>query len=112
MRIICALALSAVLSLAAGTQQASPVLLEINGDVAHPLTLQEQDWKALKHVSISASNAHEKKTAVHQGVLLLDLLQAAGVPSGENLRGKSLATCVVVTASDGYKVTFSLAELD
>jgi len=112
MRIICALVLSAVLSLAAGTQQAGPVLLEINGDVAHPLTFQEQDWKVLKHVSISASNAHEKKTAVHQGVPLLDLLQAAGVPSGENLRGKLLATCVVVTASDGYKATFSLAELD
>jgi hypothetical protein len=112
MKIMCTLAVLAVLQLAAWTQQANPAFLEISGDVSHPQAFQEREWKALKHISISASNAHEKKAAVYQGVPLLDLLQAAGVPTGENLRGKALATCIVVTASDGYKVTFSLAELD
>ena len=34
------------------------------------------------------------------------------MPQGENLRGKSLATYVVAEAEDGYRVVFSLAELD
>ncbi len=45
-------------------------------------------------------------------MLLRDLLKEAGVPAGENLRGKALATSIVVVANDGYQVTFSIAELD
>lgn len=66
----------------------------------------------MKHVSISATNAHEKKTAMYSGVLLGDLLKDAGVPTGENLRGKAMSTVVVVSASDGYQVVFSIGELD
>jgi hypothetical protein len=58
----------------------------------------------MKHVSVMVST--------FSGVPLLDILQSAGVPTGESLRGKALTTCVIITASDGYKVTFSLAELD
>jgi DMSO/TMAO reductase YedYZ molybdopterin-dependent catalytic subunit len=36
----------------------------------------------------------------------------AGVTLGEKLRGKELATYVVASATDGYQVVFSLAELD
>jgi hypothetical protein len=45
-------------------------------------------------------------------VPLRDLLKEAGVPAGENLRGKAMSTCIVVSASDGYQVAFSWAELD
>ena len=100
------------LQVAARTQQAPGALLEIGGDVPHPRAFQEQDWKQLKHTSVSATNAHEKKTATYSGVALRDLLKEAGVPSGENLRGKGLTTCVVVAAADGYQVAFSIAELD
>lgn len=99
-----------VLELASWAQSAP--FLEISGDVPHPRTFQEQEWKQLRHVTITAANEHEKKTFTYAGVPLLDLLQTAGVPSGENLRGMALTTCVVITASDGYKVTFSIAELD
>jgi DMSO/TMAO reductase YedYZ molybdopterin-dependent catalytic subunit len=101
-----------ILQIAASAQQAAPAWLEIGGDVPHPRTLQEQDWKQLKHTSLSATNAHEKKTATYSGVPLRDLLKDAGVPLGENLRGKALATCIVIIAADGYQVTFSIAELD
>jgi hypothetical protein len=67
MRIMRTLASLAVLQLAAWTQLASSSYLEISGDVPHPQTFREQDWKALKHVSISASNAHKKKTSVYSG---------------------------------------------
>ncbi|HEY1938746.1 MAG TPA: molybdopterin-dependent oxidoreductase [Candidatus Angelobacter sp.] len=106
------LAILIVLQAAAWTQQAAPGYLEISGDVPHPRTFQEQEWKAMKHVSVIATNAHDKKTSTFSGVPLLDILQSAGVPTGENLRGKALTTCVTITASDGYKVIFSLAELD
>jgi len=105
-------AFCAIVQLAAWTQQVSGPILEISGDVPHPRTFQEQEWKQLKHVTLSATNAHDKKTATFEGVPLLDLLQAAGLPSGENLRGKALATSVIVAASDGYQVAFSIAELD
>jgi DMSO/TMAO reductase YedYZ molybdopterin-dependent catalytic subunit len=102
----------AIFQIAAWAQQAAPGLLEISGDVPHPRIFQEQDWKQLKHTSLSATNAHEKKTATYTGVPLRDLLRDAGLPSRENLRGKALATCIVIIAADGYQVTFSIAELD
>jgi len=57
-------------------------------------------------------NPHSKKTETYQGVSLEYLLQKAGVPQGEQLRGKAMADYVLATASDGYRVVFSLAELD
>lgn len=112
MRVLRSLGVCLFLQLAAWAQQGSQPFLEITGDVPHPRTFQEQEWKQLKHVSISATNAHEKKTANYSGVPLGELLREAGVPTGENLRGKAMSTCIVVSASDGYQVVFSIAELD
>jgi hypothetical protein len=39
-------------------------------------------------------------------------LKQAGVPLGPGLRGAALSTYVMVSASDGYQVLFSLGELD
>src|SRR5258708_17733802 len=102
-------AICVILQMAAWAQAG---ILEISGDVARPRAFQEQEWKQLKHVSLSATNAHEKKTSTFAGVPLRDLLKNAGVPSGEDLRGQSLTTCVVIIAADGYQVVFSIAELD
>src|SRR5262245_29648755 len=101
-----------IVQLAALAQQVSGPVLEISGDVPHPRTFQEQGWKQLKHISLTATNAHEKKTATYSGVPLRDLLKDAGVPSGESLRGKAFSTTIVVRATDGYQVAFSIAELD
>ena len=46
------------------------------------------------------------------GVWLADLAAAAGLPAGEALRGPALTTLIVAEAGDGYRVAFSLAELD
>src|SRR5262249_36132312 len=112
MRILRLLAVCVALQFIAFAQQTSLPLLEISGDIPHPRTFQEQEWKQLKHTSITATNSHEKKTATYGGVLLRDLLREAGAPSGENLRGKAMATSIVINATDGYQVVFSLAELD
>jgi len=51
-------------------------------------------------------------SAQYAGVSLRDILAHAGVPGGHDLRGKAMTRYVVVDAADGYRVTFSLAELD
>lgn len=106
------LILFTVVQLVARGQQTPAPLLEVSGDVPHSRSFQQHDWKQLKHVSLTATNAHDKKTASYSGVPLRDLLKEAGVPAGENLRGKAMSTCIVVSASDGYQVAFSWAELD
>ena len=112
MKILRLLVFWTAIELAAWAQQAPAPILEISGDVPHPRAFQEQEWKQLKHVSVSATNVHDKKTATYSGVPLRDLLSEAGVPRGENLRGKAMATVIVVSARDGYQVAFSIGELD
>jgi hypothetical protein len=46
------------------------------------------------------------------GVWLRDLAAAAGAPSGEAVKGPALVMTVVAEAADGYRVVFSLGEID
>jgi hypothetical protein len=55
---------------------------------------------------------HAGALATYEGVLLGELLGFAGVPLGDDLKGRRLALCLLVQASDGYQVVFSLAEVD
>jgi hypothetical protein len=45
-------------------------------------------------------------------VTLKAVLERAGVGFGESLKGKQLASCLVVEAADGYRVVFALPEMD
>lgn len=47
-----------------------------------------------------------------EGVALADLLARAGAPSGEALRGTALTLVVIAKGRDGYRVAFSLGEID
>lgn len=86
--------------------------LTISGDVAKPVSLSLADFSALPHKTLKVTNPHDQKDEVYEGVPLADLLKLAGAPGGEKLRGAALATYVLVEAADGYRVVFSLAELD
>ena len=94
------------------TVSAAPATLSLTGDVAQELHLTAADLKALPRTTLTAMDAHEKQTHRFEGVTLAELLKRAGVPAGENLRGKSMTLCVVAAASDGYHAVFSLSELD
>jgi len=48
----------------------------------------------------------------YEGVWLHEILRKAGVPLGEQLRGRALTTYVLAEALDGYQVVFSIGELD
>lgn len=52
------------------------------------------------------------KTIACEGVALTALLARAGVPAGEALRGPALASVVIASGKDGYRVLFSLGEID
>jgi len=88
------------------------VSLVVSGDVAKPLSLSGGDLEHLSRTTIKVMNSHEGKEETYEGVLLSVLLSQAGVPQGSKLNGKALATYVEAEGSDGYRVLFSLAELD
>ena len=94
--------------------QATPTVAElrIGCDVSTPLVLTIADLKKMARKTLSVANPHDKKTETYEGVLLEELLNKAGVAQGEKLRGALMATYVIAEAEDGYRVVFSLAELD
>jgi DMSO/TMAO reductase YedYZ molybdopterin-dependent catalytic subunit len=86
--------------------------LRIAGAVTTPLVLTVSDLKKMPRKTLSVVNPHDKKKETYEGVLLEELLRRAGVPQGDQLRGPSMATYVLAEGEDGYRVVFSLAELD
>ena len=65
----------------------------------------------LPHTSAKAKE-HDGTVATFTGVALVDVLKVAGVEFGESMRGKRLATYLLVEAADGYRAVFALAEID
>ncbi len=94
---------------AVGTQ-AAPVVVKVTGEVATPLRLKAE-LNQLPRQSVVA-RAHDGKESRFEGVALFDVLKKAGLPTGNELRGKAVALYLVVEAADGYRAVFALPELD
>ena len=104
----------------AANAQSKRELAKPNTNVDHSLTVVNEsgqtkmftaaDLAKLKRVTVKASD-HGTATAF-EGVGLVDVLTVAGVEFGEKLRGKRLASYLLVEAADKYQVVFALAELD
>lgn len=107
-RLLLALALLACLVFAQGPPAA---VLSVQGDIASPLSLTSEDLGKMPRRTASVP-APDGSKIVYEGVSLFDVLQKAGAPSGNKLRGKALATYVLAMAHDGYRVAFTLGELD
>ena len=86
--------------------------LRIGGAVSTPLVLTAGDLKKMPRKTLPVVNPHSKEKETYEGVLLEELLRRAGVPVGDQLHGSSLAISVMAQGEDGYRVVFSLAELD
>lgn len=80
--------------------------LTIQTGAEKPVVLQKSDIEALPHTRATANSA------TYEGVALRSVLEKAGVTFGETLRGKRLASCLLVEAADGYRVAIALPELD
>ena len=82
------------------------------GAAGESRTLGVADLQKMPVREVSVTDPHSKQPSHYRGVALSAVLSLVGVPSGEALRGKALASAVQVEALDGYRVVFSLAELD
>ncbi len=79
--------------------------LEVGGQVEKPHTYSVAELKEWAQPVQT-----EKHT--YTGVSLRTLLEKAGLPTQHDLKGKWMAAYLVAQGSDGYRVVFSLAELD
>jgi DMSO/TMAO reductase YedYZ molybdopterin-dependent catalytic subunit len=75
------------------------------------VVLTQAEIEALPHVTASATE-HSGVAAKFEGVALKSVLEKAGVSFGESLKGKRLASYLLVEAADGYRVVIALPELD
>ena len=86
-------------------------VVTVEGEVLKSLKLSVSDIANLMQTEVSAKD-HGGQSRTFKGVALVDVLSAAGVTLGSQLRGKNLLKYVVVTAADSYEVVFSLPEID
>lgn len=106
------LALCSAVASGQATQSPAPdIVLTVGGEVERPLKLTAGDMAKLPRLTVRAKD-HDGKETSFEGIELGEVLKLAGVPSGEKLRGKSLALFLVVDAADGYRAVFALPELD
>jgi hypothetical protein len=89
----------------------APTPLTVVNESGKPLVLTDAAWKKLPRQTVKARD-HSGALATYEGVTAATVLQEAGVPLGKELRGQRLANCLLVEAADGYRVAFSLAEID
>jgi DMSO/TMAO reductase YedYZ molybdopterin-dependent catalytic subunit len=87
------------------------ILLRVEGDAPRALELTATDLARLPRQTVRAKD-HDGKESAFEGVPLVEILEAAGVKFGSDLRGPLLATYLLVEAADGDRVVFALPELD
>ena len=86
-------------------------VVKINGEVTSPITLNDADLQKLEQTQVIRKD-RDGNNHTYSGVILATLLQKAGATLGKDLRGENLTKYILAEASDGYQVTFALAELD
>ena len=83
--------------------------LTIQADDGKQTVLTRSDLESLTHVKVTT---YGSETSTFEGVSLMAVLEKAGVEFGHSMRGKRLASCLLVEAADGYRAVIALPELD
>ena len=78
--------------------------------VSGKTVLTRADLEALPHVKVTTANPGT--VTLFEGITIEAVLEKAGVQFGETLRGKRLASCLLVEAADGYRAVIALPEID
>lgn len=97
-------------AVAAGSTGAAAQTLVLRGLTGPSVTLTAADIRSLPHVD--ARLAVHGRAQAFSGVPVGLLLAKVNAPAGEAMRGPALADIVLARACDGYRVAFSLSELD
>jgi DMSO/TMAO reductase YedYZ molybdopterin-dependent catalytic subunit len=113
---VLSLAVSAVASAkdAASEKPATigPNAVDVGGEEVRAMHVTLDDLAKLPHVHVNVHASAHGVDGEWDGVPLIDILRAAGAPTGESLRGRALALYVRVRAADDYRVVFALGEID
>jgi hypothetical protein len=94
----------------AATQEAGKI--SISGPAVQNTQFSGDELAKMPCLSIEVHDSHTSQLCKYEDVRVSDLLSRVGVPVGDALEGKAMATYVVARAADGYSVVYSLAELD
>ena len=84
--------------------------LTIQTESGKQTVLSRSDIESMPHVKVTTHGSGS--SATFEGVALRAVLEKAGVEFGHSMRGKLLASCLLVEAADGYRAVIALPELD
>jgi hypothetical protein len=96
------------LVLSAALAQCQQLTIQTEG--GKETVLAKSDIESLPHVKVTTHGS--ETSATFEGVTLRSVLEKAGFEFGHSLRGKRLASCLLVEAADGYRAVIALPELD
>lgn len=102
--------LSVLVSLLLTAALAQCQQLTIQTENGKQTVLERSDIESLPHVKVTTHDS--EMSATFEGVALRAVLEKAGVEFGHSMRGKHLASCLLVEAADGYRAVIALPELD
>jgi hypothetical protein len=109
-----------LLALTSAIAHADAPPTDVVASAAASIAVAGEDGKVVRfdQASLATLPQHSVRAEAHgkavecTGANLIDVLGAVGAVSGEALRGKNLALYVRISAADGYRAVFALAELD
>ena len=96
-----------VLLLGAALAQCQQLTIQTEG--GKQTVLARSDIESLPHVKVTTRS---ETSATFEGIALRAVLEKAGVEFGHSMRGKRLASCLLVEAADGYSAVIALPEID
>ena len=89
------------------------VALRVEGSgVPAPRTFSFAALASFGHAEVRVRGHHDTASVTYSGVALSEILRAAGAWSDGAPRGAFARSYVLVTAADGYRAIYALAELD
>jgi len=83
--------------------------LTVQNESGKQTVLTRADIEALPHIKVSGGSGG---TTAFEGVALRAVLEKGGVEFGQSMKGRRMASCLLVEAADGYRVVIALPELD
>lgn len=92
----------------AGVAVAQEITVQIESNP--PVHVSAADLAGMPHQNVPVEM--HAKAITFEAVPLRLVLEKAGVTFGESIRGKRLASYLLVECADGYRVVFALPELD
>ena len=73
--------------------------LKVQTEDSATKTLRAADWSALPHRVLEMKDLHDGKPLRFDAIPLKTVLEKAGVPLGDSLRGKRMALCLLAEAA-------------